>query len=60
MLNLFVTLNEYLTRRKSLFAILVVALLLFAGYLASRVRLEEDISAIIPTDPADQQDQQGL
>jgi 1-acyl-sn-glycerol-3-phosphate acyltransferase len=50
MLNFFVTLNEYLAGRKTLFAILVIALLLLAGYLASGVRLEEDISAIIPTD----------
>jgi 1-acyl-sn-glycerol-3-phosphate acyltransferase len=50
MQSFFVQLNTYLTRRKIPFFTLLVLLLVLAGYLASRVKLEENLNAIIPED----------
>jgi len=50
MQHLFVSINEYLSRRKATFFVLLILLLGIAGYLASRVKLEENLNAIIPED----------
>jgi 1-acyl-sn-glycerol-3-phosphate acyltransferase len=50
MQNYFVILNSYLARRKRLFFILLLPLLGVAGYIASGVKLEENLNAIIPED----------
>jgi len=50
MQNYFVILNRYLARRKRLFFILLLPLLGVAGYIASGVKLEENLNAIIPED----------
>lgn len=50
MQSFFVSLNSYLARRKRIFFLLFILCLVVAGYIASGVRLEENLNAIIPED----------
>lgn len=50
MQNLFVNLNRYMSRRKALFISLILVLTGVVGYIASGIRLEENLNAIIPED----------
>jgi len=50
MQNFFVHLNSYLAGRKTLFGILFILFLAVIGYLASGIKLEENLNAIIPED----------
>jgi 1-acyl-sn-glycerol-3-phosphate acyltransferase len=50
MQDFFVTIHQYMARRKALFITLFLLFLVLAGYLASGVRLEENLNAIIPED----------
>ncbi|MEN8157082.1 MAG: MMPL family transporter [Bacteroidota bacterium] len=48
--HFFVTLNKTLTGRRRLFLILFLLFMVVTGYLASGVKLEENLNAIIPED----------
>ena len=50
MQHFFVTLNKTLEGRKRLFLVLFLLFMVVAGYLASGIRLEENLNAIIPDD----------
>lgn len=50
MQHFFVTIHQYLVRRKTLFFILLLLFLAVTGYVATGVRLEENLNAIIPED----------
>ncbi len=50
MQSFFVNLNRYLAKRKRIFLLLFLLCLVAAGYIASGVRLEENLNAIIPED----------
>jgi 1-acyl-sn-glycerol-3-phosphate acyltransferase len=50
MQSIFVTLNRYLEKRKWLFFLLFLGFLVAAAVIAGRVRLEENLNAIIPDD----------
>ena len=50
MQNYFVILNRFLARHKVLFFILLFILLGLVGYIASGVKMEENLNAIIPED----------
>jgi len=50
MQHFFVNLNRIITRHKAIFFILLVMILVAAGYYVSGIKLEEDLNAIIPED----------
>lgn len=48
--SIFLSLNHFFSRNKTVFFITVLILFALVGYLASRLQFEEDISRMIPTD----------
>ena len=48
--TIFVNIYRILKKRRVLFFLLFLGSLLFAGYFASRIKLEEDITKIMPSD----------
>ncbi len=50
MLNIFVRIHEFLLLRKKWFYFLFLLLLIYVGYNISKIKLQEDITALIPND----------
>jgi len=48
--SFFVNINRYLSRRKGLFLLLFTLIIAAAAYVASGIRIEENLNAIIPED----------